>query len=101
MRAASSIQSQGTTRIRNFSRDSGFPLAKTRTTLSPLEIRMPQEDSTSFGQLLKQRRLLRGLTQEMLAESSGLGIRSIQGLERGESQPRRETLRRLAEALKL
>src|SRR5215469_15115004 len=55
----------------------------------------------SFGQLLKQQRLLSGLTQEMLAESSGLGIRSIQGLERGETQPRRETLRRLAEALQL
>jgi non-specific serine/threonine protein kinase len=58
-------------------------------------------EATSFGQLLKQRRLLNGLTQEMLAERSGLGIRSIQGLERGETQPRRETLRRLAEALQL
>jgi predicted ATPase/DNA-binding XRE family transcriptional regulator len=62
---------------------------------------MSRGESTSFGQLLKQRRLLRGLTQEMLAESSGLGIRSIQGLERGENQPRRETLRRLAQALEL
>jgi non-specific serine/threonine protein kinase len=62
---------------------------------------MTQGDSASFGQLLKQWRLLRGLTQEVLAERSGLGIRSIQGLERGETQPRRETLRRLAEALQL
>jgi non-specific serine/threonine protein kinase len=60
-----------------------------------------RQESMSFGQLLKQQRLLRGLTQEMLAETSGLGIRSIQGLERGETQPRRETLRRLAEALQL
>ena len=62
---------------------------------------MAQDESTSFGQLLKHRRLLRGMTQEILAETSGLGIRSIQGLERGETQPRRETLRRLAEALQL
>ena len=62
---------------------------------------MTRDDSRSFARLLRQRRLFRGLTQEMLAESSGLGIRSIQGLERGETQPRRETLRRLAEALQL
>jgi non-specific serine/threonine protein kinase len=62
---------------------------------------MTQDESTSFGGLLKQWRFLRGLTQEMLAERSGLGIRSIQGLERGETQPRRETLRRLAETLQL
>jgi transcriptional regulator with XRE-family HTH domain len=42
-----------------------------------------------------------GLTQEALAERAGLGARSIQALERGESKPRRETLRRLAEALPL
>jgi non-specific serine/threonine protein kinase len=62
---------------------------------------MTRDEPPSFGQLLKQQRLLSGLTQEMLAESSGLGIRSIQGLERGETQPRRETLRRLAGALQL
>src|SRR5215471_20553018 len=64
-------------------------------------MQMADEESMTFGKLLRQRRLLSGLTQEMLAESSGLGIRSIQGLERGETQPRRETLRRLAEALQL
>src|SRR5215471_10080800 len=64
-------------------------------------MQMADEESMTFGQLLRQWRLLSGLTQEMLAESSGLGIRSIQGLERGETQPRRETLRRLAQALHL
>ena len=55
----------------------------------------------SFGTLLRETRLKAGLTQEALAERSGLGMRSIQGLERGESHPRRETARRLSEALQL
>src|SRR5262249_13947663 len=46
-------------------------------------------------------RVAAGLTQEALAERSGLGVRSIQGLERGETHPRRETLRRMAGALGL
>jgi non-specific serine/threonine protein kinase len=62
---------------------------------------MTEPESTSFGALLRHWRIASGLTQELLAERSGLGMRSIQGLERGETQPRRETLRRLAEALRL
>jgi predicted ATPase/DNA-binding XRE family transcriptional regulator len=62
---------------------------------------MTGQRSTSFGNLLRDHRLGRGLTQEMLAERSGLSVRSIQGLERGETQPQRETLRRLTEALQL
>ena len=62
---------------------------------------MSGQESTSFAGVLRQHRVAAGLTQEALAERSGLGIRSIQGLERGESQPRRETLRRLIDALRL
>jgi transcriptional regulator with XRE-family HTH domain len=62
---------------------------------------MTEQGSTGFGKILRDRRLRSGLTQEMLAERSGLGLRSIQGLERGETQPRRETLRRLTEAVQL
>jgi hypothetical protein len=36
-----------------------------------------EQQSTSFGELLRVRRLGSGLTQEMLAERSGLGLRSI------------------------
>ena len=54
-----------------------------------------------FGSLLRQTRIEAGLTQESLAERASLGVRSIQGLENGESQPRPETLRRLADALSL
>ena len=59
------------------------------------------QESPSFGAVLRQSRVAAGLTQETLAERSGLGIRSIQGLERGETRPRRETLRRLTQALGL
>ena len=51
---------------------------------------MSGQDVLSFGAVLRHRRLVAGLTQEALAERSGLGLRSIQGLERGETQPRRD-----------
>jgi non-specific serine/threonine protein kinase len=59
------------------------------------------KDTASFGALLRRHRLARGLPQEALAERAGLGTRSIQDLERGINQPRRETLQRLIEALAL
>jgi non-specific serine/threonine protein kinase len=59
------------------------------------------EEERAFGALLRAYRLTAGLTQEALAERAGLGVRSIQHLERGESQPQRETAQRLATALAL
>ncbi|QFU88502.1 helix-turn-helix domain-containing protein [Amycolatopsis sp. YIM 10] len=53
-----------------------------------------------FGGLLRQARLRAGLTQEQLAERSGVGIRTLRGFETGErGNPRVRTVRRLAEAL--
>lgn len=54
-----------------------------------------------FGPLLRRYRLAAGLTQESLAERAGLGVRSIQALERAEGRPLRDTAARLAEALEL
>jgi non-specific serine/threonine protein kinase len=62
---------------------------------------MNGQDATSFGVVLRSQRVAAGLTQEALAKLSGLGVRSIQGLERGETHPRRETLQRMAGALGL
>ncbi len=62
---------------------------------------MPAAPPSVFGSLLKQYRLAARLTQEALAERAGLGVRSIQALERGDSRPLRDTLRRLAGALAL
>jgi non-specific serine/threonine protein kinase len=55
----------------------------------------------AFAVLLREHRLAAGLTQEALAERAGLGVRSIQGLERGAHRPLRDTLDRLAVALGL
>lgn len=54
-----------------------------------------------FGDLLRQERLLRGLTQEELAETAGLTSRSIRSLEAGTVKPRRATVNALGTALGL
>ena len=53
----------------------------------------------TFGERLRRDRLTAGLTQEELAERSGLSVRTIGDLERGRGQPRMSTLRRLTDAL--
>jgi predicted ATPase/DNA-binding XRE family transcriptional regulator len=59
-------------------------------------------DSSTFGRLLKQYRVEAGLSQEALAERSGLSPHGISALERGLRQhPQRDTVRLLAEALGL
>jgi tetratricopeptide (TPR) repeat protein/transcriptional regulator with XRE-family HTH domain len=56
-----------------------------------------QPDST-----LKRFRLRAGLTQEVLADRSGVSVRTIRGLETGtRDNPRRTSLRQLADALGL
>ena len=55
-----------------------------------------------FGDLLRQYRNAAGLTQEDLAEHSGLSVDTISLLERGEHRrPHRYTMRSLADALGL
>jgi LuxR family maltose regulon positive regulatory protein len=46
-------------------------------------------EAQRFGSLLHERRLAAGLTQEQLAEHAGLGVRSLQDLERGSARPLR------------
>ncbi|HWE63734.1 MAG TPA: AAA family ATPase, partial [Chloroflexota bacterium] len=56
----------------------------------------------SFGAVLRHYRLAAGLTQEALAAEAGLSIRGLSDLERCVNRaPRRETLRLLADALRL
>jgi predicted ATPase/transcriptional regulator with XRE-family HTH domain len=59
------------------------------------------ENSLRFGPLRRQSRIVAGLTQEALAERTGLGVRSIQHLEGGTHLPHRETVDRLIRALGL
>src|SRR5215469_1754753 len=59
-------------------------------------------DGRGFGGRLRGLRKSAGLSQEELAERSGLNVRTISNLERGYSRwPYRDTLRRLADALLL
>jgi predicted ATPase/DNA-binding XRE family transcriptional regulator len=56
----------------------------------------------AFGDLLRRRRASAGLTQEDLAESTGLTTQAISLLERGERRrPQRYTVQKLAESLRL
>jgi tetratricopeptide (TPR) repeat protein/transcriptional regulator with XRE-family HTH domain len=58
--------------------------------------------SDSFGTLLRRYRLALGLSQEELADRSGLSVRAIANMERGRTtRPRRHSVRSLAEALGL
>ena len=55
-----------------------------------------------FGGLLRGYRLMAGLSQEELAERSGLSVRAIANMERGRTaRPHKPSLRRLADALEL
>src|SRR5687768_15155808 len=57
---------------------------------------------TGFGDLLRRYRAAAGLTQEELAEQSGLSTRGISDLERGaHGLPRKDTLQLLLQALDL
>jgi predicted ATPase/transcriptional regulator with XRE-family HTH domain len=53
----------------------------------------------SFGVLLRELRLVEGITQAILAERAGVSERTIQELERRAVRPRRDTVRRLIAAL--
>jgi len=56
----------------------------------------------TFGQVLRRLRQDAGMTIEDLAHRTGLGVRTISGLERDEgNSPRMSTVSRLAEALRL
>ena len=50
---------------------------------------------------LKELRQRKGFAQEQLANLSGLNLRTIQRIEKGETVPRGDSLQRLAQALKV
>lgn len=52
-----------------------------------------------IGQKIKELRVLKGLTQEDLADKTSLSVRTIQRIESGDVDPRTYTLNLLAEAL--
>ncbi|MFY1697756.1 MULTISPECIES: NB-ARC domain-containing protein [unclassified Solwaraspora] len=61
-----------------------------------------EHDRGGFGQLVSSLRVAAGLTQEELAERTGLSVRAVSDLERNRvARPRRATLTRLAAAFGL
>ena len=52
-----------------------------------------------LGQRIKKLRKQKGMSQEFLAEESGLSLRTIQRIEKGETNPTGESLKRLSNAL--
>jgi transcriptional regulator with XRE-family HTH domain len=64
--------------------------------------RMTARDSEQLGQLIRRYRVAAALSQEELAERSGVSARAVSDLERGlRTAPRLETVRMLADALAL
>lgn len=67
--------------------------------MSATPSRLPQ---LRFGELLRRLRVARGLTQQLLAERSGVSVRGLSDLERGARHvPQRETIQRLIAGLEL
>ncbi len=63
---------------------------------------MDNVPAASFAALLRRHRVAAGLSQEALAERAGLSARAVSDLERGARRaPYRETVRLLADALRL
>ncbi|BDD08223.1 hypothetical protein FUAX_06550 [Fulvitalea axinellae] len=54
---------------------------------------------TELSRKIKNLRLRKGYSQEELAEHAGLSLRTVQRIENGETEPRGDTLKRLAQAL--
>ena len=54
-----------------------------------------------LAQRLKELRNKKGMSQEFLADESGLSLRTIQRIENGESNPTGDSLKRLANALNI
>jgi len=54
-----------------------------------------------LGLRIKELRKQKGMSQEFLAEESGLSLRTIQRIENGETNPTGESLKRLSNALNI
>lgn len=58
-------------------------------------------DKNQLAKRIKELRNQKGMSQEFLAEESGLSLRTIQRIENGESNPTGESLKRLSDTLKV
>ena len=56
---------------------------------------------SNIGNKISHFRNLNGFSQEVLADKSGLNIRTIQRIEKGETDPRGDSIQRLCNALEI
>ncbi len=56
---------------------------------------------SEIGSKVVQFRKLKNLSQEALADKSGLNLRTVQRIEKGDTVPRGDTIRRLCKALEI
>ncbi|SHG09893.1 DNA-binding transcriptional regulator, XRE-family HTH domain [Bacteroides luti] len=54
-----------------------------------------------FYDIIKDRRVLLNITQQDLADISGVSLRTIKAIEKGNGNPSIDTLRKIADALGL
>ncbi len=57
--------------------------------------------SISLSERVKEIRIKNGLSQELLADETGLSLRTIQRIENGQTEPRGDTLKKIANTLKV
>ena len=76
-----------------------------RNNIAALTIPLPEGfkpykmKKSELSKRVKELRTRKGLSQEQLADQAQLSLRTIQRLETGETEPRGDTLKRLAQAL--
>ncbi len=56
---------------------------------------------SDLEQTIRERRMALQVTQEMLAELSGVGLRTLKEFESGKGNPTLETIRKIADVLGL
>ncbi len=57
--------------------------------------------NSDLSKKVREIRSRKGMSQEVLAENSGLSLRTIQRIENGETEPRGDSLKRLSDALEV
>ncbi len=78
-----------------------MPFHITNDMMQREEVVVEMESTGTLGSRLRRARHHRGWTQDRLATESGVGIATIRRAEGGQFEPRQETARRLATALKV
>jgi transcriptional regulator with XRE-family HTH domain len=64
-----------------------------------LQLNITQLKNKDLAKRVKELRKRNSMSQELLAENSGLSLRTVQRIENGETQPTGDSIKRLSSAL--